>query len=85
MENVYKKKFWDRTGFVTNKFEEAILWISILNDRRITFAMTPRIIDKDEIWYVFVTNANTYVAEDLIKTEEFHGEFPVFNVGSIFA
>ena len=80
-----KGAFWDRTGFVTKDFEEAIIWISVLTERKIMFAMTVKHYSKSEVWYMFATNANRYLAEDLIREEDFHDEFPIVDNGIIFS
>ena len=72
-----KGEFWKKTGFITKDFEEMVLWISVLNERKIMFVMTSRICSKDEVWYMFMVNANKYVAEDLIREDGFHDEFPI--------
>ena len=41
------------------------------------FGMTAKHYREGEIWYVFVTNANNLIAEQLIREEDFHDEFPV--------
>ena len=80
-----KGKFWTRTGFVTRDFEEAVMWISVLNNRKIIFAMTTRIYSDGEIWYVFVVNVNSIIAEDLIREEDFHDAFPVVSGGDLIS
>lgn len=72
-----KGAFWSKTGFVTRQFDEAIIWISVLTERNIIFGMTARKYSEDEIWYIFHTNANRYVAEELISEEEFHDAYPI--------
>lgn len=69
--------FWTKTGFVTKQFDEAIIWISVLTERGIIFGMTARKYDNEETWYMFATNANRFVAEELIEKEDFHDEFPI--------
>lgn len=69
--------FWTKTGFVTKDFEEAIIWISVLTERKIIFGMTARHYNENETWYMFATNANRFVAEELIEKEDFHDEFPI--------
>jgi hypothetical protein len=72
-----KGKFWKRTGFITRDFDEMIRWISVLNERKLVFVMTSRIYSKDGTWHIFMVNANSYVAEDLIQKDDFHDAFPI--------
>lgn len=70
-------KFWTKTGFVTKSFEEAVLWISVLRDKGFIFAMTVRVYEKGELYYLFAVNVNSIIADELIRDEGFHDEFPI--------
>lgn len=74
-----KQNFWKRTGFITKDFEEAVQWIAILTDENVIFEMAPFKDGLSTVWYVFLTNANTYVCNDLIRDYNFHDEFPVMD------
>lgn len=74
-----KQKFWTKTGFMTKNLEEMVSWIVTLTDENVIFMLVPLKESSETTWYIFRTNANTYVCNSLIEKYGFHDAFPIMD------
>lgn len=71
------ERFWCKTCFVTTDISNIECWVEALVHENVMFDMSAYKMDGNTVLYVFLTHANTYVANMLVDKYGFTGMSPV--------